>query len=86
VSAKIIDENSFASRLARHRILFFGNGAEKCRKALTHPNAIFSGPPKASARFMINYAEEKFKSNNREDVAYFEPYYLERLYSNNSPK
>lgn len=76
VSAKIIDENSFAPMLAKHSILFFGNGADKCRQALTHPNARFSGPPKASARFMINYAEEKFKNNNWEDIAYFEPFYL----------
>lgn len=76
VSAKIIDENSFSFWLSQHRVLFFGNGADKCKKALTHSNALFDGPQKASARFMIRYAEEKFKNNNREDVAYFEPFYL----------
>ncbi len=76
VSAKIITENSFSSLLSNHRVLFFGNGAEKCRKAITHPNALFIGPEKASARFMIKYAEEKFSNNCWEDVAYFEPFYL----------
>jgi tRNA threonylcarbamoyladenosine biosynthesis protein TsaB len=55
VSAKIIDENSFTDLLQNQRILFFGNGAQKCRQALVHSNALFTGPDKASARFMINY-------------------------------
>ncbi len=76
VSARIIDENAFSGQLAQHRVLFFGNGAEKCKTALAHPNALFAGPQKASARFMIKYAEDKFINNNREDVAYFEPFYL----------
>jgi tRNA threonylcarbamoyladenosine biosynthesis protein TsaB len=76
VSAKIIDAASFSSLLARHRILFFGNGAEKCSALIRHSNAVFSGPQKASARFMINYSEEKFNNNDQEDVAYFEPFYL----------
>lgn len=76
VSAKVVDENSFAQILAQHRVLFFGNGAEKCKTALNHPNALFAGPQKASARFMIKYAEENFNNNTWEDVAYFEPFYL----------
>jgi tRNA threonylcarbamoyladenosine biosynthesis protein TsaB len=76
VSAEIIDENSYSSLLEKHPILFFGNGAEKCRQALLHPNAWFTGPSKASARFMINYAEYNYLNNYWEDVAYFEPFYL----------
>jgi tRNA threonylcarbamoyladenosine biosynthesis protein TsaB len=76
VSAKIIDQNSYTGLLQNHRILFFGNGAQKCRQALVHSNAVFTGPDKASARFMIKYTEEKYKINQWEDVAYFEPFYL----------
>ncbi|MCA1761027.1 MAG: tRNA (adenosine(37)-N6)-threonylcarbamoyltransferase complex dimerization subunit type 1 TsaB, partial [Bacteroidales bacterium] len=79
VSAKIIDEKSFLEYLNQHPVLFFGNGAEKCRSALTHPNAMFSGPLKASARFMIDLAEEKYNNNDFEDVAYFEPFYLKNF-------
>jgi tRNA threonylcarbamoyladenosine biosynthesis protein TsaB len=79
VSAKVIDENSFRGLLQNHRILFFGNGAEKCRPALIHPNALFTGPDKASARFMIKYTEEKYNNHKWEDVAYFEPYYLKEF-------
>ncbi len=76
VSAKIIDQNSFAEYLDRHPVLFFGNGAEKCKQALTHRNALFDGPQKVSARFMTKLSLEKFNQKAFEDTAYFEPYYL----------
>lgn len=76
VSAKIIDENSFSDYLKDKKVLFFGNGAAKCKEALGHKNAIFKGPAKTSAAFMQNMAEVKFSKKEFEDVAYFEPYYL----------
>jgi len=79
VSAQIIDENSFSSWLKNYKVLFFGNGSEKCRPALTHPNALFSGPQKASARFMIKAVQEKYENKEFEDVAYFEPFYLKNF-------
>ena len=79
VSAKIIDENSFSEKLKDSEIAFFGNGADKCKKALSHPNALFAGPLKASARFMINLAEKKYNNKEFENVAYFEPFYLKNF-------
>lgn len=76
VTAEIIDENSFGSLLAEKKILFFGNGAEKCKDTLTHPNAVFKGPLKTSARFMQKLSEKKYTLREFEDVAYFEPFYL----------
>jgi tRNA threonylcarbamoyladenosine biosynthesis protein TsaB len=76
VSAKVIDKNSFAGYLSRHPVLFFGNGAEKCKDAISHPNAIFGEPRKTSARFMTKLSEERFNSSDFEDIAYFEPFYL----------
>ncbi|MCK3686206.1 tRNA (adenosine(37)-N6)-threonylcarbamoyltransferase complex dimerization subunit type 1 TsaB [Maribellus sp. YY47] len=76
VTAEIIDDNSFASLLAENKILFFGNGAEKCRETLTHPNAVFQGPEKTSARFMQKLSEKKYNQREFENVAYFEPFYL----------
>lgn len=76
VSARVIDEEAFSSWLSDHKILFFGNGAAKCQKAITHPSALFQGPQKASARFMLTIAEEKFRNKEFENVAYFEPFYL----------
>lgn len=79
VSAKIIDEKSFNEQLQNHKILFFGNGAEKCNTTIVHPNALFLGPLKSSARFMQPLSEEKFKKQEFEDVAYFEPFYLKNF-------
>lgn len=76
VSAKIIDQNSFEEYLKDHKILFFGNGAEKCRTQITHQNAVFAGPEKTSARFMQKLSEKKYNKQQFEDLAYFEPFYL----------
>ncbi|MCY1721815.1 tRNA (adenosine(37)-N6)-threonylcarbamoyltransferase complex dimerization subunit type 1 TsaB [Prolixibacteraceae bacterium Z1-6] len=76
VSAEIIDENSFADYLEDKKILFFGNGAEKCKEKIIHENALFLGPSQTSARFMRNLSESKYNKKEFEDVAYFEPFYL----------
>ncbi|MFV0593571.1 MAG: tRNA (adenosine(37)-N6)-threonylcarbamoyltransferase complex dimerization subunit type 1 TsaB [Draconibacterium sp.] len=76
VSAEIINENSFSDLMNKKKILFFGNGAEKCKATLTHPNAVFEGPSKTSARFMQKLSENKFNQGEFENVAYFEPFYL----------
>ena len=76
VIAQIIDEHSFANELKNHKILFSGNGAAKCEKHITSPNALFNGPFKTSARFMLFLSERKYNKKEFEDVAYFEPFYL----------
>jgi tRNA threonylcarbamoyladenosine biosynthesis protein TsaB len=77
VSAKIIDEDSFTTKLEKQKIVFFGDGAKKCEEVLSiHPNAIFSNKGLPSAQFVNQIALEKFKKKEFEDVAYFEPYYL----------
>jgi tRNA threonylcarbamoyladenosine biosynthesis protein TsaB len=76
VSAKIIDRDSFSTYLGRNPVMFFGNGAAKCIPVLDHPNALFKGPVNTSARFMLKLSEDKYKNNDFEDVAYFEPFYL----------
>lgn len=72
----IIDKYSFQTPLQYRPIVFFGNGAEKCKKVITHPNAIFIDNINALAKNMISLSYEKFKNNNFVDVAYFEPFYL----------
>jgi tRNA threonylcarbamoyladenosine biosynthesis protein TsaB len=77
VNAKIIDENSFAELLEQNKILFFGDGAEKCKAILSkYPNAIFSSEGNPSAKYINKIAQDKFRNQEFEDVAYFEPYYL----------
>lgn len=79
VSAEIIDENFLSDVLDSSKVLFFGNGAEKCKEKLVHENAVFEGPEKTSAQFMQNLSENKFNKKEFEDVAYFEPFYLKNF-------
>jgi tRNA threonylcarbamoyladenosine biosynthesis protein TsaB len=76
-SAEIIDENSFSDLLKNKKMLFFGDGAEKCRAILAgNPNAIFFPGFINSAADLTPKAVEKFRNKEFENVGYFEPYYL----------
>ena len=83
--ARIIDADSFGQQLAEGPVLFIGDAAEKCRTAITHPNAHFiQCCPKASSMLipaMMEYKEKRFK-----DVAYFEPFYLKNFVATVSRK
>lgn len=74
--AEIIDEDSFAEYVSDSKVYVIGSGAEKIRGVLKHPNFIFNESVVPSSKDMIPITFEKFKSNEFEDVAYFEPYYL----------
>ncbi len=76
VSAKIVDENTFAELLSEHKVLFCGNGMPKCREILSaNPNAFFAEVP-VSAKNMLPAALRKWQNIDFENVAYFEPFYL----------
>jgi len=76
-SAEIIDENSFSDLLKDKRLLFFGDGAEKCRAILGgNSNALFFAGFINSAVDLTPRALEKFRNKEFENVGYFEPYYL----------
>ncbi|MGZ3755270.1 MAG: tRNA (adenosine(37)-N6)-threonylcarbamoyltransferase complex dimerization subunit type 1 TsaB [Mucilaginibacter sp.] len=77
VVALIVDEESFAARLQNNKILFFGDGADKCRGVLGHnPGVQFLSPFNNSAAYLTQIALNRFENKQFEDVAYFEPYYL----------
>lgn len=74
--AQILDENAFAEYLQNGKVYFVGNGVEKTKALLSHPNAIFIEDKLPSANEMSVLSFKKYENNNFEDVAYFEPYYL----------
>ncbi|WP_147678895.1 tRNA (adenosine(37)-N6)-threonylcarbamoyltransferase complex dimerization subunit type 1 TsaB [Algibacter pacificus] len=74
--AQILDENAFAENLQNGNVYFIGNGVEKTKTLINHPNAIFVEGKLPSANDMSVLAFHKFNNNDFEDVAYFEPYYL----------
>jgi tRNA threonylcarbamoyladenosine biosynthesis protein TsaB len=74
--AEIIDENSLADYISEQKVHVVGSGAEKCKDVLQHPNFQFDTSIVPSAKEMAPIAFEKYKRDQFEDVAYFEPYYL----------
>jgi tRNA threonylcarbamoyladenosine biosynthesis protein TsaB len=81
VSAKVMDEDSFADILAGQEVYFFGNGAEKCKSLLTHPNAKFIENVVPLAENMIQLAHKAYSEKQFVDLAYFEPFYLKEFYT-----
>jgi len=77
--AEVIHRNSFAEELLKHPLYFLGDGAIKCRQVLTSTNAVFIPSRFPSAKEMAPLSFIKYKKNNFEDVAYFEPFYLKNF-------
>lgn len=75
---KVIDGDSFSKELSEGKVLFIGDGADKCVNTLTNSNAVFAQCcPKASS--MLAPATAKYEKKDFEDVAYFEPFYLKEF-------
>ena len=78
-AADIIGPDSFSSELAGNRIIFFGNGAEKCAGVIDSGNAVFVKGFRLSASYLQIPSLEALRKKNFEDAAYFEPYYLKEF-------
>ncbi len=75
IQADIIEGYSYQKELEK-KVLFFGDGAEKCKQMIQHPNARFIDGIFPSSKDMLEIANEKFAEKDFEDIAYFEPFYL----------
>ncbi|MDF1573676.1 MAG: tRNA (adenosine(37)-N6)-threonylcarbamoyltransferase complex dimerization subunit type 1 TsaB [Bacteroidales bacterium] len=76
VTADIIENDSYKRILESHPVVFFGSGAEKCKVHLEHSNAHFLDGIHPTASSMIAPVQKKYKKQQFENVAYFEPFYL----------
>ncbi|MDX1332316.1 MAG: tRNA (adenosine(37)-N6)-threonylcarbamoyltransferase complex dimerization subunit type 1 TsaB [Robiginitalea sp.] len=74
--AEVVTEDSFASWAAAGPVHLLGNGAEKCREVLRHPNFRFHTELQPSARELGLLAADLYEIGQIEDLAYFEPFYL----------
>lgn len=72
----ILEEDSYAKWLDRGEVLFFGNGSDKAREVITHPNARFIADVKPLAIDMLPLADQAFRAGNFLDLAYSVPTYL----------
>lgn len=86
ISADIIDENSYADILAKHKVYMFGNGSDKCKDTLKHSNLTYLENICPLAKDMISLSEKAYAEKKFEDVAYFEPFYLKEFVATHSEK
>jgi tRNA threonylcarbamoyladenosine biosynthesis protein TsaB len=76
ISADIISENSFADIPESKKIIFFGDGAAKCKEVIKRKNIYFADDFRISASHMQKPVYQAIENRHFEDVAYFEPFYL----------
>ena len=76
ISAEIISTSSYRDIPESKKIIFFGDGASKCRGVISRENILFEDDFRISASFMQIPAYRAFDGRQFEDVAYFEPFYL----------
>ncbi len=79
IAAKIIDEESFAAYLTIKPVIFFGNGAEKCKTVIDHPNAKFLVGVTPSAVELGEIAFAMYQKGQTEDLIHFTPLYLKEF-------
>ena len=79
VSADIINGESYREYLDKLPVYFFGNGADKCREVIKHPNARFVDNVQPLARWMFPLADREYMNGAFQNVAYFEPFYLKEF-------
>jgi len=76
ISAEIIHEDSFNNIPESKRIVFFGDGAAKCKEVIKRKNIYIADDFRISASHMHKPVFQAIKDCAFEDVAYFEPFYL----------
>lgn len=86
IDADIVDADTYKSYLDQSAVLFFGNGADKCKDTVVHANGGFLDDVYPSARYMAKLAEQAFLQKDFVDVAYFEPFYLKDFVTTVSKK
>lgn len=79
--AQILEVASFKEYLDNGKVYFIGNGVEKTKSLITHPNAVFIENKLPSAKEMGKLAYKKHLKSEFENVAYFEPFYLKDFIS-----
>jgi universal bacterial protein YeaZ len=76
ISADIVDEETYKEYLDEYKILFFGDGSDKCKDVIKSENAEFLENVYPSAKDMVCLSAKAFDNNDFVNVAYFEPFYL----------
>ncbi len=85
VQADIVDADTYRPWLDERPVYFLGDGMEKCKAVIDHPNAHFIDGVLPLAKYMAPLAEHAHARGEFVDTAYFEPFYLKE-YQATTPK
>jgi tRNA threonylcarbamoyladenosine biosynthesis protein TsaB len=75
----LLEEYDFDALLEARKCYIFGNGSDKARDIITHPNARFIGDIHPGANEMGMLAWKRHEEGSWDDLAYFEPDYLKEF-------
>jgi len=76
IEAVIVDADSFSDLPTNKTMLFFGDGAEKCKNIISRTPSFFLDGITTSASGLTAPVYKKFLQKDFVDTAYFEPFYL----------
>lgn len=79
VAADVVTADTYIHYLDEHPVYFFGDGSEKCKDVIQHPNAHFLPNIVPLAKHMMPLAERALARGEIKDTAYFEPFYLKEF-------
>ncbi|HEY9048955.1 MAG TPA: tRNA (adenosine(37)-N6)-threonylcarbamoyltransferase complex dimerization subunit type 1 TsaB [Ohtaekwangia sp.] len=79
IEAKVVDEQSFEESLEANKMIFFGDGAAKCKTVIKHNNAHFLDDVAPSAVQLGYQAVIRYNNKEFEDLTTFEPFYLKEF-------
>ncbi|MBQ4229004.1 MAG: tRNA (adenosine(37)-N6)-threonylcarbamoyltransferase complex dimerization subunit type 1 TsaB [Bacteroidaceae bacterium] len=79
INADIVETDTYLPYLEEHPVYFFGTGAMKCKDVIQHKNAHFIEGIVPLAKWMFPLAERSLHLGEKQDVAYFEPFYLKEF-------
>lgn len=82
--AAVIGEHSFKDYLHEKAVIFFGNGALKCKSVIVHKNALFLPNITPSAVELGYLAYKKFERADFENLDQFSPFYLKEFLVKNA--
>ena len=76
----IVNENSFEDYMSDKPVVFFGDGAAKCKALFQKFSNTFYLDVMLSSVGMVRLAEEAFHKQLFENVSLFEPFYLKEAF------
>lgn len=84
IEALVVESDSYHQYPATQRLIFGGDGADKCKEVITRDNILVLEGIRANAEDMCALAEQRLKAINEgnarsEDVAYYTPFYLKEF-------